>query len=137
LSGLKKGVTSDHFYTALFEVFLARGSGGSWYQKLSSCSRDRISSKTKQKNENDDEVEIKGGSYLDPVFGEVCLERQQFPRIDIWVVGRLERLLQFLQLVAGEDCPAVGPRRNNDIAPTRDKQTDSLQGIGANTQMIS
>lgn len=43
--------------------------------------------------------------YLYPVFRQLRLHGQHLPGINIWVVGLIERLLQLLQLVGGEDRP--------------------------------
>lgn len=46
-------------------------------------------------------------THLYPILGQVGFDRQHFAGIDVRIVGLLERLLQLVQLVAGEDRATV------------------------------
>lgn len=46
-------------------------------------------------------------THLYAILGQLCLQREHFAGIDIGIMGFLEGLLQFLQLVAGEYGAAV------------------------------
>lgn len=75
-------------------------------------------------------IQEKRMSYLNSVFGQVGLEREHLPGIDIGIVRILEGFLELLKLVAGED----GPGRESyelviDIVGTRERERESMQVI--------
>ena len=45
--------------------------------------------------------------HLNSILGQVRFQGQHLARVHVGVVSVLERLLQLLQLVRGEDCPGL------------------------------
>ena len=68
---------------------------------------------------------------LNTIFGQVRLEREHFAGVDIRIMSLLERFLQFLELIAGEDSPvSLGKRRRRK----RKKTSIRIKLLSAHTR---